>query len=176
VKRLNIAVAVVFGWACTAWAVPPTPLTALRDIRALSNAEASRALPVSFQATVNYFRAYDGAMYVQDGDVAIFVKSTIATKLIPGDRILIKGITYASFRPNVLSSEITFLHHGSLPKAIPSTLDELIRAEHVCVLVSVHARVRAADLVYTPLYCPRTLGGRSAQHVLLEVFKCEFES
>lgn len=108
--------------------------------------------------------------------MAIYVRATTDAKLVPGDRILIKGTTYPSFRPNILSSDITLLHHGSLPKAIPTTLDELIRAEHVCVLVSVHARVRAADLVYTPLYCPRNLGGRSAQHVLFEVLKCKFES
>jgi hypothetical protein len=83
---------------------------------------------------------------------------------------------YPSFRPNLLSSDITLLHHGSLPKAIPTTLDELIRAEHICVLVSVHARVRPADLAYTPLCCPRNLAGRSAQHVLFEVLKCEFGS
>jgi hypothetical protein len=142
----------------------------------IPSSEASRALPVSSQATVIYFRAYEKTMYVHDGDVAIYVNATTDAKLIPGDRILIKGTTYESFRPNVRSSNITLLHHGSLPEAIPTTFDELIRAEHICVLVSVHARVRAADLVYTPLYCPRTLGGRSAQHVLFEVLKCEFES
>lgn len=148
-KRLNIAVAAVLGWACTAWAVPPAPLSDLHAIHALTKAEAGRALPVSFQATVTYFRAYEKTLYVQDGDVAIFVRATTDAKLVPGDRILIKGTTYESFRPNVLSSDITLLHHGSLPEAIPTTLDELIRAEHCCMLVSVHARVRAADLVNT---------------------------
>jgi diguanylate cyclase (GGDEF)-like protein len=146
-KRLNILVAVVLGSACAAWAVPPTPLTTLRDIHALTNAEASHALPVSFEATITYFRQYEKTMFVQDGDVAIYVQATTGAKLVPGDRILINGTTHESFRPFVLSSDITFLHHGDLPKPIPATHDELIRAQHDCQLVTVHAKVRAADLV-----------------------------
>jgi diguanylate cyclase (GGDEF)-like protein len=129
--------------------VPPTPLTSLRDIHALTNAEASRALPVSFQATITYFRAYEKTMFVQDGDVATYVLATTSAKLVPGDRVLIKGITHDSFRPFVSSSDITLLHHGGLPEPIHATHDELIRAQYDCLLVSVHARVRAADLVNT---------------------------
>ncbi len=145
-KRLNIAVVIGLGWACAAWAVPPAPLTDLHAIHALTNAEASRALPVSFEATITYFRPYERTMFVQDGDVAIFVAATTNAKLVPGDRILIKGTTHESFRPFVSSSEITLLHHGSLPEPIPATHDELIRAQRDCMFVAVHAKVRAADL------------------------------
>ena len=31
--------------------------------------EASRRLPVAFEATVTYFRGYENLMFVQDGDV-----------------------------------------------------------------------------------------------------------
>jgi diguanylate cyclase (GGDEF)-like protein len=148
-KRLHITVGLVVAWACAAWAVPPTPLTTLHDIHALSNAEASQALPVSFEATITYFRSYEKTMFVQDGHVAIYVQATTNAKLVPGDRILIKGTTHESFRPFVLSSDISLLHHGTLPKPTPAGYDELIRAEHDCMLVSVHARVRAADLVNT---------------------------
>jgi diguanylate cyclase (GGDEF)-like protein len=88
-------------------------------------------------------------MFVQDGDVAIYVQATTDAKLVAGDRIQIKGVTHDSFRPFVSSSDITLLRHGVLPKAIPSNHDELIRAEHDCMLVSVHAKVRAADTVNT---------------------------
>jgi len=148
-KRLITAVALSFGWACVAWAVAPAPLTTLHAIHALTNAEASRALPVSFQATVTYFRGYEKTLFVQDGDVAIFVQATTDAKLVPGDRVLIKGTTQESFRPNILSSDITLLHHGDLPKPIPASYDELIRAEHDCMLVSVHAKLRAADMVFS---------------------------
>jgi diguanylate cyclase (GGDEF)-like protein len=148
-KRSNIAVALVVGCACAAWAAPPTSLTTLRAVHALTNAEASHALPVSFQATITYFRAYEKTMFVQDGDVAIYVQATTNAKLVPGDRILIKGTTHESFRPFVLSSDITLLHHDDLPEPVPATHDELIRAQHDCKLVSVQAKVRAADIVNT---------------------------
>ena len=148
-KWLNIAVAITLGWPCAAWATPPAPLTTLHAIHALTNAEASHALPVSFQATITYFRQYEKTMFVQDGDVAIYVQATTSARLAPGDRVLIKGTTRESFRPFVLSSDITLLSHGALPEPIPATHDELIRAEHDSMFVTVHARVRAADVVNT---------------------------
>ena len=148
-KWLNIAVAITLGWPCAAWAAPPVPLTTLQAIHALTNAEASHSLPVSFQATITYFRPYEKTMFVQDGDVAIYVQATPSVRLAPGDRVLIKGTTRESFRPFVLSSDITLLSHGALPEPIPATHDELIRAEHDSMFVTVHARVRAADIVNT---------------------------
>ena len=146
-KRLKFAVAIVLGWACAGWSAPPAPLTTLRAVHALTNAEASRALPVSFQATITYFRAYEKTMFVQDGDAAIYVQAATDAKVVPGDRVLIKGTTHASFRPYVSSSDITLLHHGSLPAPVPATHDELLRGQRDCMFVSVHARVRAADLM-----------------------------
>lgn len=141
------AAATILGWAAVAWAAAPAPLTSLRAIHALGNAEASHVLPVDFEATVTYFRPYERTMFVQDGNVAIFVLATTEAKLAPGDRILIRGTTQPSFRPLVLSNDIVFLHHGAIPEPVPSTFDELIRAERDCLLVKVRARVRTADLV-----------------------------
>lgn len=136
----------VLGWATVAQAAAPAPLTTLRAIRAISNEQAGQALPVAFEATVTYFRSYEKTMFVQDGDAAIYVQATTHLKLVPGDRILIKGTTHESFRPFVLSSDITLLHHGAAPAAVPATYDELIRSQYDCMLVSVRAKVRAADI------------------------------
>ncbi|MGA2168487.1 MAG: GGDEF domain-containing protein [Terracidiphilus sp.] len=146
-KRWIPAVAIFLGWAAVAWAAAPTPLTTLRAIHALSNEQASHALPVAFEATITYFRSYEKTMFVQDGDVAIYVQPTTDARLVPGDRILIKGTTHESFRPFVLSNDITLLRHGALPSPVPASYDQLIRAQRDCILVSVRARVRAADLV-----------------------------
>ena len=148
-KKWISAVVMVFGCAAGAWAAAPSPLTSLGAIHLLTNDEASQAIPVAFEATVTYFRSYEKTMFVQDGDVAIYVQATTNAKLVPGDRILIKGTTHESFRPFVLSSDITLLHHGEVPKPIPATFDELIRAEHDCMVVSVRATVRAADITYS---------------------------
>ncbi len=141
------AAAAILLWAAVASAAAPAPLTTLRAIHALSNPEASHLLPVAFEATVTYFRSYEKTLFVQDGDVAIYVMATTKAHLLPGDRILIRGTTQPSFRPYVLSNDIMLLRHGSLPVPEPASFDRLIRSEFDCKFVTVHARVRTADLV-----------------------------
>jgi diguanylate cyclase (GGDEF)-like protein len=142
-----IPLAVMLGSVSAAWGAPPAPLTTLRAIHALSNSEASQRLPVAFEATVGYSRGYENLLFVQDGDVAIFVRSPSGTQLAQGDRILISGTTLGSFRPLINGDRITLLHHGAPPEPRPTTFDELIRAQHDCLLVTLHAVVRAADIV-----------------------------
>src|SRR5580658_2751983 len=125
----TVVVALFLCRASCASVASPAPLTSLSAIHKLTNAEASMAAPVAFEATVTYFRGYEKTLFVQDGDAAIYVQSTTEAKLVPGDRILVKGVTDASFRPQILSNDITFLHHGTLPPPAPATYDELIRAE-----------------------------------------------
>src|ERR1019366_7188640 len=114
-KRLIPVVAILLGWASTGWAAPPATLTTLNQIHALTNAEASKALPVAFEATVTYVRAFARTSFMQDGDEAIFVLISPDTKLEPGDRVLVRGTTRPSFRPIAVSESITVLHHGALP-------------------------------------------------------------
>ena len=116
------------------------PLDNLKQIHALTNAEAANHLPVAFEATVTYYRRYEGTLFVQDGDVGIYVRPSRAYTLAPGDRILIKGTTEPSFRPFVKDATISVLRHDSVPKATPATFDELIRAERDCMFISVRAK------------------------------------
>jgi diguanylate cyclase (GGDEF)-like protein len=123
------------------------PLTSLRAVHALSNDQASHQLPVSFEATVIYYRDYERTLFVQDRDLAIYVQPKAPAHLSPGDRVLIKGTTHDSFRPFVTATSISLLRHGSLPAAVPATFEQLIRAEFDCRLVSVRGTVRNVDLV-----------------------------
>ncbi len=147
IQAAIIVLAAVFGWASAAAA--QNPLGTLQEIHALSNAEAGHHLPVTFEATVTYYRSYEGTLFVQDGNAGIYVQPSIVYTLVPGDRILIRGTTEPSFRPFVKEATITLLRHGAVPKAIPATFDELIRAERDCMFISIRAKVRAADLVYS---------------------------
>jgi diguanylate cyclase (GGDEF)-like protein len=119
-------------------------LSSLREIHALTNAEASRALPVAFEATVTYFRGYEKTLFVQDGDEAIFVLATTGLKLSPGDRVLVRGVTKESFRPIVVSSDLTLLHHGDLPRPVPATFAPLIQSKLDCRFTTVRGRIRLA--------------------------------
>jgi diguanylate cyclase (GGDEF)-like protein len=139
--------AIVLGLASTAGAAAPEVPTTLQALHALTNAEASHKNPVAFEASVGYSRGYEQLLFVQDGDSAIFVDPSTDTQFAPGDRILVRGVTEASFRPIVLASSITLLHHGPAPTPVPATFNQLIRAEFDAQLVTVHATVRAVDML-----------------------------
>jgi diguanylate cyclase (GGDEF)-like protein len=150
-KRLILAVAMVLGWATAAQAAAPTPLTTLRAIHAVTNAETRENIPVAFEATVGYSRGYEKILVVQDGDIAIWVTPPHTTQMATGDRVLIRGTMQASFRPLVVADQVTLLRHDAPPKPLPVDFDGLIRSQHDCLLVTVHAVVHAADLVKSPM-------------------------
>jgi diguanylate cyclase (GGDEF)-like protein len=138
---------IVLGCASIAWAVEPGTLTTLHDVAALSNSEASRALPVAFEATVTYYNRAAMNLIVQDKGSAIYVYATPGVTLVPGDRVLVRGTTQNSFRPVVISNDVIKLSHGELPKPVVAGFDEMIRGDRDCMLVTVRGVVRAADLV-----------------------------
>jgi len=125
------------------------PLTTLHAVTALTNQQADRRLPVAFEATVTYFRSYEHTLFVQDGDDSIFINAHAAPKLVPGDRIMVKGQTEGSFRPIVVSSEITFVLHASLPVPVRATFEKMIRGELDGLYVAVRGTVVAANLSLT---------------------------
>jgi len=138
----------VFLIACAtaAGSAQSAPLTSLSAIHLVTNAEAGKGLPVAFPATVTYYRGYEQTLFVQDGDAAIFVSYPSDLKLIPGDRVLVRGKTQSSFNPVVIASSITLLGHSTLPKAEPANFDQMIRAEADCKLVTMRGLIRTADL------------------------------
>src|ERR1035438_5772167 len=90
-KRLIPVIAIILGWTSTAWAASPATLTTLGQIASLSNAQANQALPAAFEATVTYFPGHDNLLFMQEGDQAVFVLATTPIKLLPGDRVLVRG-------------------------------------------------------------------------------------
>jgi diguanylate cyclase (GGDEF)-like protein len=142
-----VALAAALGCAQAVWSAPSAPLTSLHAIHALTNAEASHAIPVAFEATVTYFNSSSMNLTVQDDDVAIYVYATLNVALVPGDRVLVRGTTQDSFRPIVISNDVTLISHAALPKPIHASFDEMIRGERDCMFVTLQGVVRAADLV-----------------------------
>ena len=105
VRTSVLSVALVFAWASAVWAAPPATLTNLRQITGLSNAQAANGLPVAFEATVTYSAGY--TLFVQDDGAGIYVSPPIDVPLVPGDRVLVRGKTAASFHPIVVSENTT---------------------------------------------------------------------
>jgi diguanylate cyclase (GGDEF)-like protein len=143
---LGKAIALV-AVGCAVVSAQQTPLASVRAIRALPEDQANQSLPVDFQATVTYVRSYQHALYVQDGDAAIYVDWPTENLLEPGDRVEITGTTKQQFRPIVVAKNVTLVHHGALPPPVPATFDELIRGDLDSRLVTVNAVVRDADTV-----------------------------
>lgn len=162
IKRLLFAAAILFS-AISARASAPAPLTTIHLLETVTNTEASKHLPVSFQATVTYFRGYDKDLFLQDGHDAVYVHATTNLKLAPGDRVLVRGTTHGSFRPFVESDDITLVGHGPLPEPEKPTFEQMIRAETDCRFVTVRAIVRSADLV------PNTLAPRPTAYLRMLV-------
>ncbi len=127
-----------------AGAQPIPPLDNLHSVRQLTNAQAADAYSVEFQGTVTYVRTADRALFVQDGDDAIFVHWSDNNMLVAGDRVDVKGTTQASFRPIVTATSVTVLGRVPLPQAAPATYDQLIHADLDCRLVTVYGTVRDA--------------------------------
>ncbi|MGO8757631.1 MAG: diguanylate cyclase domain-containing protein [Terracidiphilus sp.] len=146
-KRSGFAAVVFLAAIQATQAAPPAPLTPLQTLTTLTNAQASQHQPVSFYATVTYFRAYDQNLFVQDGGAAIYVQAVTRLPLVPGDRVLVRGTMHESFRPFVMSHDIALVGHAPLPEPVQPTYQQMIRAEADCQFVTVRALVRSADLV-----------------------------
>jgi diguanylate cyclase (GGDEF)-like protein len=145
-KRFVAAVAMALACVAAAGSAQPAPLTTLDSVRRLSNAEAAKGIPVAVTATVTYFRSYRKNMFVQDGSTGVFVKAATHVKLVPGDRVLIKGQTRAGYLPYVITSDLTLLGHGALPKPIPAHYEDLSGPRDDSALVMVRGVVRAANM------------------------------
>ncbi len=145
-KKVFLLFAIALGNLSPARANTPAPLTSVRAVTALSTTQASQGLPVAFQATVTFFRGYQKNLFVQDGKAGTFVKATTNLNLVPGDQVLVKGITRANFGPDVVSSDITLLGHGVLPKPVQATFDGLIQDHFDSVMVTTRGIVQSATL------------------------------
>ena len=150
-KRLLSILVLFLGGAASGWPVAPATLTNLQAIHALTNAEASRAIPVDFEATVTYFRNHEADLFVEDGGEAIYVAAYGQTemKLLYGDRVRIEGTTQNSFRPIVIAKRITVLSHGVPPSPVPASAQQLFSAQVDSMRVSVRGVVKSAEMVWT---------------------------
>ncbi|MFZ1085895.1 MAG: GGDEF domain-containing protein [Terracidiphilus sp.] len=150
-KRLIPAFAVMLVCVSGAGSASPEPLTTLRQIRALPKSQASKKLPATFEATVTYYRDYEGNIFAQDGKFPVYINASPSNRfgLVPGDRILVKGSTRAGIFPYIEPSSVSLLRHGSLPKPLLASFKMLIGPEHDSALVVIHGVIRAVDLVFT---------------------------
>lgn len=158
--RKTLLVLLLISACASSWpAVARAELTTLQAVAALSNEQVIQHPTATFQAIVTYYRDFDQDLFVQMGDSAIYIHAVTPLKLVPGDRILVRGTVQESFRPFVVSHDIAFLSHGVLPKPVHATYEEMIRGETDCRLVTARARILAANIVANSAVADMTLRG-----------------
>lgn len=144
-KRSLWAAAVVFAVFPASFAATPAPLNTLGALHNLTNADASKSPPVSFPATVTYFSADRGNLFVQDGSIGIHVTGTDAASLSPGDRVLVTGVMAPGYRPYVIARSVALLGHSPLPPPVSASFDQLITGKFDSVRVIVRGVIRGAN-------------------------------
>jgi diguanylate cyclase (GGDEF)-like protein len=145
--RAVFLIALLLVCAAIGRAADTKPITSLHAIHVLTNEQAGQGLPVAFEGTVTYYKEGDIDLFVQDGEVAIYVETIASLKLDLGDRVLVLGKTRASFRPEIKADNVIFLRHGTAPPAVNADFRQLIRAEFDCRRATVRGRVRSANIV-----------------------------
>jgi len=121
-------------------------LLRVKDIAALSNSEAAHAIPVKIEGTVTFAEAQDDSLFIEDQGSAIYVNFDKEIGLRQGDRVIVSGVTAASFRPEVNATDVRVLAHGKLPTPIPAKFEDLIQSRLDCQFVSVAGHVLAAAM------------------------------
>jgi diguanylate cyclase (GGDEF)-like protein len=125
----------------------PEKITSLKALHAISNATAARSIPVSFEGSVTYYEKGNVDLFVQDGDAAIYVEAAPDLTVRTGDRVLVEGITRASFRPEILGKTVTVLRHGQPPAPVEAQFSQMIRGDLDCRRATVRGVVRAANVI-----------------------------
>ena len=148
-RTLLFAFAMVAAAASAAWSgeAGAHVITSLHGIHTLTKDQARDGLPVAFESTVTYYNRSDVDLFVQNGEEAIYVETKAYQDFVPGDRVLVRGKTRDSFTTDVVSESISILRHGAPAKPLAADFQQLIRAQRDCMLVSVRATLRSADIV-----------------------------
>jgi len=108
------------------WASEPE-LTTVKQIHALTPAEANRHLPVHLRGQVTALSTYRSSFFFKDDTAGISVeRNATLPQLHSGDRVELRGVTDASlFAPVVKSENVTLLGSGTLPQVRAYRWEEL---------------------------------------------------
>ncbi|MGB7188803.1 MAG: GGDEF domain-containing protein [Acidobacteriaceae bacterium] len=130
-------------------ALPPAPLTSVRQILHLSPLQAGQGLPVRFEGVVTFYEPDDHILFVQDHTASIFVRTRHIFPFIAGDRILVRGVTAGSYHVIVASEEMRVVGKAPLPIPSPATFPQLMTGQWDCDFVRVTGKVLSATMQQT---------------------------
>lgn len=132
--------------AISAHSESPAPLTHVKDVVTLTNAQAAQSLPVALEGTITFVHPQEGNLFLQSDGYGVYASFSKDMGLLPGDQVIVSGVTDASFKPEVTASGVQFLAHGSLPVPIPAKFEDLIHSELDSRYVVISGHVLAASM------------------------------
>lgn len=129
----------------------PHVLTSVAQIRALSQAQADRALPIELHAIVTYYRVAEDQVFVQDATGGIFVLTPPSPPLLrAGDQVLIRGTTFPGFATNIMATEMRLEGKPGLPQPVAADYEQMMGSTLDCRVVRLRGTVRSAYLQTPP--------------------------
>ena len=129
-------------------AAAPAPLiTQISQIKALTNTQAAAKIPIRIEATVTFVQPEDNNLFLQQADGAgVFAGVNKDLGLLPGDLVMVTGVTSPSFRPEISAADVHFLAHGSLPVPRVANFTDLIQARLDSTYITVTGRILSAAI------------------------------
>lgn len=123
-------------------------LTHVADVHRLSQGEAVRGYPVRLRAVVTYFDPDWQLLFVQDDSGGVFVEHRDEVwTLEVGQRLEIEGTSgRGGFAPTIVPSRIRTIGRTRMPRAQPSTMEDLLNGQKDSLLVEVRGMVRSVSL------------------------------
>jgi len=146
-----IVVCLASGAPCFPAATPPADatLTTAAQVRALTEAEARRAIPVSLRGVFVGEADPEGiAFVIQDGTEGIYVQgpADLVAGLGRGDLLEIEGATDpGGFAPYVAARSLRKIGRGPIPEPVEVTLDELNAGRMDAKWVEISGIVRSVE-------------------------------
>jgi diguanylate cyclase (GGDEF)-like protein/PAS domain S-box-containing protein len=136
-------------------------LHTIRDVFALTSAEAGKAYPVELDAIVTYSDPEWGQLFVRDSTGTTYIEAHGAATAYPtGSHIRITAITIAGIRgPAIAHPKIVVLGQGVAPRPIETTVDQLDAGMNESHLVVTEGVLHPCDVDWTRV-CFRLLDGR----------------
>jgi signal transduction histidine kinase/CheY-like chemotaxis protein/HPt (histidine-containing phosphotransfer) domain-containing protein len=124
----------------------PSVLTTVRQVRALTTAEASRGYPVRIQAVVTFYDPMSFILFVQDRTAGIFVNCTPSHFDVKAGQVIeIEGTTNpGQFAPYLDRPRIRYLRKGAMPDAARPSIDRLVSGQQDSQWVELRGVVHAA--------------------------------
>jgi signal transduction histidine kinase len=130
-------------------------LSAIKDIRALSQTDGERGYPVHIRATVTHFdENLETTLIVHDGDLGQFIQpppeAKIATvgdwkTLKAGDLVEIEGYTiHGGFAPDVMPTRIRKIGRGPMPVAKSIAFSQMLTGRYDCDYIDVAGVIQRA--------------------------------